>query len=230
MPNSMETQRLGLPLQIKFSSASAAGSIEGYASTFGGAADSYGDVIRDGAFKNTIAEHRAAGTAPAFLWSHDAQLPIGVWTQMVEDAKGLRVDGKLAIDTQRGADAHSLMKLGALSLSIGYRAVKATALPKGMRQLDEVKVFEISAVAMPANTNARITSVKARPDIAELNDPRVLEHILREAGYSRSQAKAITHLGKAAFHPLDAAIAESTPARKLLAAKAAIDSAFSNRN
>jgi HK97 family phage prohead protease len=225
-----DNKRLGLPFAIKFVAASAAGQFEGYASTFGGAADSYGDVIQPGAFTKSIADHRAAGTAPALLWSHDPQQPIGVWSQMSEDGHGLKVAGKLAIDTTRGADAYSLMKLGALALSIGYRAVSSQPIARGIRQLNEVKVFEISAVAMPANTNARITSVKARPNISELNDPRVLETVLRDAGYSRSQAKEITFLGKKAFKPLDVAIADSKLARKIIAAAAAMHSAFSQGN
>ena len=28
---------------------------------------------------------------PAMLWQHDADKPIGVWTEMVEDEKGLRI-------------------------------------------------------------------------------------------------------------------------------------------
>ena len=70
------------------------GTIEGYASVFG-VVDTWDDIIAAGAFAATIAAHKAAGTMPAMLWQHDSDDPIGVWTDMAEDAKGLRVKGKL---------------------------------------------------------------------------------------------------------------------------------------
>ena len=41
---------------------------------------------------------------------------------MEEDEKGLRVEGKLALGTQRGKEVYELMKMGAIDgLSIGYK-------------------------------------------------------------------------------------------------------------
>ena len=52
--------------------------------------------------------------------------PIGIWTEMSEDEKGLKLTGKLAIKNRRGANAYALLKMAprpALNgLSIGYRA------------------------------------------------------------------------------------------------------------
>ena len=57
---------------------------------------------------------------PAMLWQHDADKPIGVWTEMVEDEKGLRIKGQLAMETVRGKGSR-LLKMGALNgLSIGF--------------------------------------------------------------------------------------------------------------
>jgi HK97 family phage prohead protease len=217
-----EHKRFAIPIAVKFSAATEAGTFSGYGSTFGGTADSYGDVVAVGAFTKTIADHRKAGTSPALCWSHSLSDPIGTINQLTEDAHGLRVDGKLALGVERGRDAHELMKMGALGLSIGYRPVRATPNGRNGRTLNEVTLYEISAVSVPANSAARITSIKARPDVAELNDPRVLERCLRDAGWSRSQAKEITFLGKAALRPLDVAIADQKLSRKLLAAAAAM--------
>src|SRR2546426_564387 len=73
-------------------------------------------------------ELKAAGPMPAMLWQHDADEPIGVWTEMAEDAKGLRVKGQLCLDTARGKEAYALLKMGALNgLSIGFCTVPGTS-------------------------------------------------------------------------------------------------------
>src|SRR5215213_7909889 len=157
-----------LPLQIKYSAASEAGVFSGFGSTFGGAPDSYGDVVAAGAFTKTISDHRTAGTSPALLWSHQLSEPIGTISQLTETPHGLRVDGKLALGVERGRDAHELMKMGALGLSIGYRPVRTTPLGRSGRTLNEVTLHEVSAVSVPANSAARITSIKAQPNLVEL--------------------------------------------------------------
>ena len=104
-------------LQIK---SSEDGPIEGYGSVFG-VKDSYDDVIAAGAFAATLAAHKAAGTMPAMLWQHDPDKPCGVWDEMSEDSGGLKVKGRLALETEKGKEAHALLKMGALNgLSIGF--------------------------------------------------------------------------------------------------------------
>jgi len=96
------------------------GMIEGYGSVFG-VRDSYSDIVAPGAFKASLAAHKAAGTMPALLWQHDASEPIGVWVEVTEDQRGLRIKGRLAMETARGKEAHTLLKMGALNgLSIGF--------------------------------------------------------------------------------------------------------------
>ncbi|WP_206167871.1 HK97 family phage prohead protease [Variovorax boronicumulans] len=166
------------------------GTIEGYGSVFG-VRDDYDDVIAAGAFAASLAEHRAGGTMPAMLWQHDPSEPIGVWTEMVEDSKGLRVVGKLALETIRGKEAHSLLKLGALNgLSIGFMSKQwAYDRDTEVRTLTELELWEVSLVTFPANGKARITNVKASPDDA--TTPKDAERILREAGFSKSDATAM---------------------------------------
>ena len=127
--------------------------IAGYASTFGPPADSYGDVVAPGAFTATIAER-----ATKFLFEH--QTPIGKQLELREDAHGLW--GRWSIvDTTAGTDAYKLAKAGVLdSLSIGYLTRDAEQQDDGTRLLKTVELYEVSAVAIPANTNAVITDVK----------------------------------------------------------------------
>ena len=166
------------------------GSVEGYGSVFD-VEDSYSDVIVKGAFEETIKAHKAAGTMPAMLWQHDAEHPIGVWTDMVEDSKGLVIKGRLAMETQKGREAYELLKMGAMKgLSIGFMSKQwAYDEAAGIRTLTEIDLWEVSLVTFPANTKARVTSVKAA-DVAAITTIRQAEKALRDAGFSDDAAKA----------------------------------------
>lgn len=167
------------------------GTVEGYGSVFG-VRDDYDDVIAAGAFIESLKSHKAAGTMPAMLWQHDASEPIGVWLEMVEDAKGLRIKGKLALDTTRGREAWALLKMGALNgLSIGFIAKQwAYDRDTDVRTLTELDLWEISLVTFPANRQARVTGVKAA-DIGGITTIRQAEKALRDAGFSSDEAKAL---------------------------------------
>lgn len=151
------------------------GTIEGYGSVFG-VRDNYDDVIAPGAFLASLKAHKAEGTMPAMLWQHDASEPIGVWTEMVEDSKGLRIKGQLALDTVRGKEAHALLKLGALNgLSIGFMSKQwAYDRDTEVRTLTEIDLWEVSLVTFPANEKARVTNVKA---VSEDSVARAIKHL-----------------------------------------------------
>src|SRR5574340_800788 len=148
----METARLSPLYEFKATDTDATGLFTGYAATFGGEPDAYGDIIAAGAFSGTLAEHKRIGTLPALLWAHDQNEPIGRFVEMKETADGLEVVGKLTLGTKRGHEAHQLMKDGALSLSIGYTVAPGGAEDRHTtRLLKAITLFEVSAVAMPAN-------------------------------------------------------------------------------
>jgi len=172
-------------LQIK---AAEDGSIDGYGSVFG-VKDMYDDVIAPGAFSASIAAHKSAGTMPAMLWQHDADEPIGVWLEMTEDAKGLRVKGQICLETACGKEAHALLKMGALNgLSIGFMSKQwSHDESPDVRTLTEIDLWEVSLVTFPANEKARVTNVKSADDLAT---PKDAERILRDAGFSKSDATA----------------------------------------
>lgn len=176
-------------LQIK--AAGDDGTIEGYGSAFG-VLDNYDDMIERGAFAVSLKAHKAAGTMPAMLWQHEADAPIGIWTEMVEDAKGLRVKGQLCLETAKGKEAYALVKMGALNgLSIGFVSVKWAYDEKtDVRTLTEIDLWEVSPVTFPANGQARITGVKAAA-AAGIQTIRQAEHALRDAGMSADEAKAL---------------------------------------
>lgn len=158
------------------------GSFEGYASTFGNV-DQGMDIVERGAFANSIAARK-----PKMLWQHDVRQVIGVWDEMKEDERGLFVRGRLLKDVRLGREAMALMRAGALdSMSIGYRVKEAAEDGGGrVRRLLEVDLFEVSLVTFAMNEAATVTAVKS------ITTEREFEAFLRDAGYSRKEAAAIT--------------------------------------
>lgn len=176
-------------------------SFSGYGAVFGNV-DFYGDVIRPGAFADSLAESKTSDRWPAMLSQHggvfaDDMMPIGVWTSLSEDGKGLLVEGVLA-DTPRGEEAYRLLKMQprpALDgLSIGYRAKEwevRTKPEEPRRTLKKIDLFEISIVTSPANPLARIDSVKA----ADMSEREIERLLARDAGFSRSEVRAFMRDG-----------------------------------
>src|SRR3546814_15736449 len=88
-------------------------------------------------------------------WSSDVFSSdlIGTWTDVREDETGLKVKGRLILETQRGAEAYALLRANVLDgLSIGYRATGFKALPGGGRLLTEIELAEISLVTIPSKS------------------------------------------------------------------------------
>lgn len=182
----MKTKHFDVGFEIK--AVNADGTVEGYGSVFG-VRDNYDDVIAKGAFIQSLKDHKAAGTMPAMLWQHDADKPIGIWTEMVEDEKGLRIKGQLAMETVKGKEAHALLKMGAINgLSIGFMSKQwAYDRETEVRTLTAIDLWEVSLVTFPANEKARVTNVKSADEMAT---PKDAEKALRDAGFSKSDATA----------------------------------------
>lgn len=140
-----------------------AGIIKGYGSYFGNK-DSDNDVIMKGAYKKTIAEN---GDRVKYLYQHDMNQPIGKMTELYEDDKGLVFVAEIA-KTQLGKDVVELMKSGVITEnSVGIMPIQKTN-KDGFREINEVKLYEISAVTLAANDQAKILDVKGNIDVEKL--------------------------------------------------------------
>jgi len=141
-----------------------AGIVKGYGSYFGNK-DSDNDVIMKGAYKKTIAEN---GSRVKYLYQHNMMQPIGKMKEMYEDDKGLVFVAEIA-KTQLGKDVVELMKSGVLTEnSVGIMPMQKEN--KGdYREITEVKLYEISAVTLAANEEAKILDVKGNVDVDKLN-------------------------------------------------------------
>jgi HK97 family phage prohead protease len=168
--------------------------VEGFASVFGNV-DSYDDIVMPGAFTKSL-----QARLPAMLWQHDSDQIPGLWTEATESATGLYVKGPI-LDTTLGNDVYKLAKAGAVTgMSIGYSPVKYSIdQDTGIRRLTEIDLWEVSLVTFPANDMARVTAVKAKPETE-----RDLERYLRDAGFSRGEAKKIVADGYKALGQRDA--------------------------
>lgn len=191
----MQTKQLDAPFELKALDEN--GTFSGYGSVFG-IEDSYREVVAPGAFRNTLADWEKKGRLPSLLWQHDQRQPIGVYTAMREDERGLYVEGQLLKDdVHRAREAYALMKANALSgLSIGFLTRDDSYDEKTeTRILKEVDLWEVSLVTFPANDAARIGAVKAALKAGELPSIQDFERHLRESGFTRSQALLIASKG-----------------------------------
>lgn len=128
--------------------------VAGHASLFG-VSDLAGDCVQAGAFAASLATLPAGGLA--MLMQHDPGRRIGRWTRLEEDPVGLWVEGLVETDTPQGLTAASLVQAGSLDgLSIGFRTLQATDLPRGGRRLERLELCEVSLVAFPMLPRARL--------------------------------------------------------------------------
>jgi hypothetical protein len=162
------------------------------------------DRIMPGAFMKTLDAQKRMGVMPAMLFMHERGNVVGAWREMGETGAGLHASGQcsLSAKTSSGAGIHELMKMGALNaLSIGFRVRKAEAdNDKKIRSILDVELNELSIVDIPGIPRARITDVKS----GGAKSIRFLEMVLRDAGLSREEAKAVLAQGFGALRDVAA--------------------------
>jgi HK97 family phage prohead protease len=156
----MTTKETGGCLELDIKTIADDGTFTGYASLFG-VTDLGGDSVQPGAFTKSLKRKPAAKVK--MLRGHDTSDPIGVWTSIVEDARGLKATGQLILTTVKGRETYELLKVGALDgLSIGYRTKSETFdRIKKVRMLNELELHEISIVTFPMLPTATIARVKS---------------------------------------------------------------------
>lgn len=136
-----------------------AGIVKGYGSVFGNV-DSDGDIINKGAYKKTIEEN---GNRVKYLYQHDMDKPLGKIVKLGEDDKGLYFEAEIP-KTTLGKDVIELMKAGVITEnSVGILPIQKDNSGE-YRQLNEVKLYEISAVTLAANDQAILLDVKGNYD------------------------------------------------------------------
>ena len=143
------------------------GSLEGYASTWIRRPDSYGDVVKEGAFTRTLKERWNGGKGIPLLWAHqmDSLSSYIGKADAEEDDKGLHFVASFD-DTPEAQTVRGLYKDGRLSkFSFAYdvRDAGMVTLEDGVKanELRDLDLFEISCVCVPANDDAGVVAVKS---------------------------------------------------------------------
>lgn len=152
--------------QVKYND-SGNGSLEGYASTWIRKADSYGDVVAEGAFSRTLTERWNGGKGIPLLWAHQMDnLKSFIGTaEAEEDEKGLHFlasfDG--TEEAQRVRELYKDGRLSKFSFAFDVRDNGTVTLEDGTKanELRDLELFEISCVCVPANDDAGVVDIKA---------------------------------------------------------------------
>lgn len=106
----------------------------------------------------------------AFLWQHQHDKPIGSVKFDKPTVAGIEFEAEVAHpDTVESAslkdrlqEAWDSVKTGLVrAVSIGFRPIEYAFMDNGGIRYSETEVFELSAVTIPANSDALITTIKS---------------------------------------------------------------------
>lgn len=147
--------------------------------------DSYGSTFVRGCFKKTIEER---GDRIKVLDDHGKI--IGKVDEIREDDKGCFVVGSLTMGVERARDVFEFIRSGAIdTLSFGFRAINDKYVG-GIRNITEVKLYEVSPVIFEANENAKITGFRSEEDEVKKDEKRSTDftetlddELVRNKGY-----------------------------------------------
>jgi HK97 family phage prohead protease len=104
----------------------------------------------------------------AFLWQHRHDQPIGSVKFDKPTAKGIEFEAEIAKTDEPGTlkerldEAWQSIKMGLVrAVSIGFRPIEYAFMDNGGIRYSETEVYELSAVTIPANSDALITEIKS---------------------------------------------------------------------
>jgi HK97 family phage prohead protease len=102
------------------------------------------------------------------LWQHEHDKPIGSVKFDKPTKAGISFEAEIASTDEPGTlkdrldEAWQSIKMGLVrAVSIGFRAIEYAFMDSGGVRYVETEVYELSAVTIPANADALITSVKS---------------------------------------------------------------------
>jgi HK97 family phage prohead protease len=199
----VETKRLGgRAVEVKQSERNGVpvGIVAGYIATWDpdtGGIFGVPDRFEQGAFSESLNQHRSRGNRPIRLKDHHGRTIGGFPLDAVrEDGIGLYGVGEINLETQQGREAFSLARQGVLSdFSIGFVTLADRlqgSPPSQVRVISKAAIVEGSIVDEPANPAARILEVKGKLSAGAVKamTAREIESVLIETGaFSRGAAK-----------------------------------------
>lgn len=185
---------------IKF--AAAEGAFSGYGSVFG-VLDSKNDIIMPGAYAEVLKSDEKVPVYVNHGWLR-GELPVGTWSGLKEDARGLFGDAGLVMQMPSAVNAYWGMKSGlvnGLSVAILPDAKSTERRNDGVRVIHRIKALkEISIVTDPANGEARVVDVKTAEEVSQIETIRDFERFLRDAGgLTKGATEALVARAKIVF-------------------------------
>lgn len=143
------------------------GTIEGYASTWDKEPDSYGDIVKQGAFTKSLEKWKESGRNIPLLWAHgmsDLKAFIGTVKEIYEDDIGLHFVAEFdnTEEAQRVRELYKDGRLAKFSFAYEVKDYAWVKLDNGVEacELRELEIFEISCVTVPANQHAEVIDIK----------------------------------------------------------------------
>jgi HK97 family phage major capsid protein/HK97 family phage prohead protease len=111
----------------------------------------------------------------AFLWQHDHTKPIGTVKFDKPTKDGITFEAEIPVVSEPGVlkdrvdEAWQSIKLGLVrAVSIGFRAIEYSFIENGGIRFAETEVYELSAVSVPAQSDAVITGLGKNMDAAAI--------------------------------------------------------------
>lgn len=160
------------------------GVFKGFASTYNNI-DRGGDVIRPGAFTESLKRHQETDRQIRMFFQHNQMFPIGGFpiAEIEDNEKGLLVTGHINLQVEKGIETFALIKQGVISdLSIGFSIEKSFHDEDDVFNLTQLELWEISPVTEPMNPEANIIEVKGATTFKDLPlAPRTRPWSSREA-------------------------------------------------
>jgi HK97 family phage prohead protease len=142
----------------------------------------------------------------AFLWQHQHDKPIGECKFSKPTKNGIEFEATIASIDEPGTlkdrldEAWQSIKAGLVrAVSIGFRPLEYAFMESGGIRYSECEVYELSAVTIPANSDALITTIKSL-DAAARHEAGVPDPEIPSAPEPQPEGKkaVVVRLGKAA--------------------------------
>ena len=152
------------------------------------------DVLPAATMLAALQRWTPTGKLLPLAWNHsrEAEDIIG----HIDPRSAKAIDGEVAVSgwvdrsTPRGREAWRLIRNGVMGFSFGYMVAKSTKRPDGVRVLEDIDLFEISATTTPVQGRTRVLAWKGvEPALTLAARERRLEILAR----ARQQVRWFEH-------------------------------------
>ena len=152
------------------------------------------DTIKKGAFEKTLSERKSR---VAFCKNHDIYDAKGKILELKEDETGLFIkvrisDAETELKTKIREDIYKEFSIGFQTIKSEFKKDDEADNEKVyVRELQEIKLFEVSIVTIARDENSVITDIKSMVDAGNLIDTLIENEKVEEKKYKLLQLKSL---------------------------------------